>query len=100
MSTTIYEGDTLVCLVTVIDQGTGGARNLAGATITGGAANIHGTTVDGDIAITDAAAGKFTITFTAGELKVGAWKMQARVEIGSESQIVAEEPITVKPGYV
>lgn len=100
MSATIYEGDTLVCLVPVVDEEVGGFKNLTGATISAIAADIHGTTVDGDVDVTDAAGGKFTVTFSAGELLTGVWKLQARVVSGTQSQIVAEETITVKPGYV
>lgn len=100
MSTTIYQGNTLVCLITVIDETSGSAKDISGATITAKAANAHGTEVNGGVVVTDAAAGKFTVSFSAGALTLGDWIMEARVEIGSESQIVAEEIIAIRRAYL
>lgn len=99
MTIPIHEGDTLVILVAVTEQTSGNPKNITGATIDAVAADIHGTTVAATDAITDAADGKFTATFSAGQLVTGKWTFQARVELGSETQVVAEEIIQVSPGY-
>lgn len=100
MTVEIHEDDTLSILVPVIDKATGDPKDITGATISAVAADIHGSTVEATESITNASEGKFTATFSAGQLVTGKWTFQARVELDGESQVVAEETIQVAPGYV
>ena len=97
MTITIHSGDSLAILVTVTDEDTSLAKDITGATITAQATRRDGkasaTTATGTTAITNAAAGKFTATFSAGDITAGAWTFQARVEVGGESEVVADEVI-------
>lgn len=102
MAVTIHEGDTLVILVTVTDKATGTAKDITGATLAAEAREDkpRATDVAGVTAITDAAAGEFTITFSAGSLARGHHTLQSRATIGTETQVVADAKIIVEPAHL
>lgn len=106
MSVTIKEDSTLECLVTVEDGDTGSAKDITGATVTANATKSEGketkTSVTATTAITDAAAGQFTATFgiAAFAAGLGKWIFQARVVLGTESEVVVENHIQVDAAHI
>lgn len=106
MSVTIKEDSTLECLVTVEDGDTGSAKDITGATITANATKANAaatkTSKSATTAITDATAGQFTATFPIASFAsgLGKWTFQARVVLGTESEVVAEDHIQVDAAHL
>jgi hypothetical protein len=90
----IFQGDSLAIQVTVLDQASGLALNLAGATVwasaISGATKIAGTT-----SITDAANGVIEVSWAAGILPAGDWQLHVRVAQGSSTQTVYSDTVRV-----
>lgn len=94
-----WEGDAVELEVLVTDPDDDTPVDITGATITA-AAKKGASTVSAGTAISDAPAGLFDATFTAGALAAGRWLFQARVVVGSGNQIVIEDEITVRVSHV
>ena len=106
MSVTIKEDSTLECQVTVADGDTGSAKDISGATVTANAtkqdAAATKTSKSAVVALTNPSAGIFTATFgdTTFAAGLGKWIFQARVVLGTESEVVAEGHIQVDAAHV
>lgn len=100
-SVTIKEDSTLECEVTVADGDTGSAKDISGATVTANAtkqdAAATKVTKSATVALTNPTDGIFTATFGTADFAagLGKWIFQARVVLGSESEVVAEGHIQV-----
>lgn len=96
----IHENDSLIVAV-VVTNDDGSPRDLTGATLDATARPIGpGAAVDPAVSIVDAPEGRFGISFTAGTLGRGRYKLQARVTISLESQIVVSEDLTVLAAHL
>lgn len=89
----IHAGDSLVVQVDVVDGAA--PLNLAGATVTARMRSQTGAEIPLQVAVTDAAAGRFVMSVAAGAVTEGVWRLQARVALpGGEAQTVTEANVT------
>lgn len=99
MTITIHENDSLAVLVTVVENGS--PKNITGANVSAASVDRHNTATLANAAdVSDGPNGQLTVFFDKDVLQTGARFLQVRVEIGLESQIVANETLTVKPAAV
>lgn len=91
---TITEGDTLRVQVTVVDQATGDALNITGATLVT-KAKSGSTQVTGLATILDGPAGEARLDYTAGALTRGRWRLQCSIGLASEVQTAVELDVQV-----
>ncbi len=105
-SVTIKEDSTLQCEVTVADGDTGSAKDITGGTVTANAtkqdAAATKVTKTATVVLTDPTAGIFTATFAIAAFAagLGKWIFQARVVLGTESEVVAEGHIQVDAAHL
>ena len=103
MSINIHDDSTLTIRLTVIDESTGLAKSISGATITANArkkGRNGGEVVNGIINVINASAGIYDISFTLGDIAKGIWRLQSRVVLGVESQVVFAKNIESAEAFV
>lgn len=99
MTETSWATDSFEAEVTVTVDPGGAAKNLTGATVATLAAGPGGT-VAGTATVTDAANGVIAISFDAGDLSAGIWRVQVRVTLSGEVQTVYDDTVQVRASVV
>jgi imidazolonepropionase-like amidohydrolase len=110
MQIDIYEGDSLVVIIAVVDSDSA-AKDLTGATVAAELRRTDGTGSDiaGTTVVTDAAGGRIGVTFAAGAITgptaAGSlipitYSLQCRVVLGSESQVVSSDTVRVLKAHI
>ncbi len=91
----IHAGDSLVVAVTVADGAA--PLDLAGASVTARLRGETGAVLPLQVAVEDAAAGRFVISLAAGAVTAGRWRLQARVALpNGEAQTVTDATLTAE----
>ena len=94
MTIQTYQGDSVIVDITVKESGS--AKNITGGAVDAAVKSPDGTITTVTSAITDAANGVVRFTVPAATLnKTGAWLAEFELVIGSESQTVWSETLSV-----
>lgn len=97
----IHENDSFAVLVVVEDKADpGNPKDITGATLSAVAVDVHGNTTAPDtLNATSPTQGEITVVFDKNKLTTGKYRLQVRVDLGSEAQIVINQKFTVAPAY-
>jgi len=92
----LWDADAVDIEVTVQDGASGGARDLTGATVTGRVRRDNGRAQDLSVTVADAPAGVVRMRVQPPLLRPGNYRVQLRVQIGFDAQVVLDEPLCVR----